>query len=83
MDHRESRLPLRLSGNGRHFRVRAPVQAMNIYAVEVSGTVGSYTPMVTLAAVEAIGDMTGASLPVTGSTSAERQMAIVVTNECE
>ena len=53
-------------GSGRHFRVRAPVQAMDTYAVEVSGTVGSYMLMVTLAEVE---NDTGASLPVTGTTT--------------
>ena len=53
-------------GSGRHFRVRAPVQAMNIYAVEVSGTVGSYMLEVSLDTVEGTN---GAALPVTGSTN--------------
>ena len=53
-------------GNGRHFRVRAPAQAMDTYAVEVDGTVGSYMLTVRLDAVEGTN---GAALPVTGSTN--------------
>ena len=52
-------------GNGKHFRVHAPVQEMNIYAVQVGGTVGSYMLMVSLDAVEGTN---GAPLPVTGRT---------------